>query len=115
MVHYPIKPTKLAYLANVGGLSGHYGFWDLPGSHIYAVGQARANHCHQFNAVVPKFLWGTGLNHQSRDSLFELADTSLGGLHPLGVRFCLLQVADGFSAFLSKVSKDLFPGVVYGH
>ena len=104
MVHYPIKPTELAYLADIGVLSQHNGFRDLAGSHRNDVGRARADHCHQFNAMVPQLLRGTGLNHQLGNSTFELSDTSLSGLHPWGVGLCLFQVANGFSAFLSKVS-----------
>ena len=37
------------------------------------------------------------------------------GLHPRGVRLHLSQVAIGFSAFSSEVSKNLLPGVVYNH
>ena len=44
MVHYSIKPTEVAYSADIGSLSGHNGLWDLPGSHVNAVSRARANH-----------------------------------------------------------------------
>ena len=37
MVHYPSKPTKPAYPADIGGLFGHKGLWNVSGGHIYAV------------------------------------------------------------------------------
>ncbi len=46
MVHYPSKPTKLEYLADIGGLSGHKSLWNVSGGHIYAVSQARADQRH---------------------------------------------------------------------
>ena len=37
MVHYPSKPTKLAYSDDIGGLFGLKGLWDMSGGHIYDV------------------------------------------------------------------------------
>jgi hypothetical protein len=65
MVHYPIKPTKLAYLADIGGLSGHNSLWNLSGGHVNAVSRARAYQRHQYNTMIPEFLGKTGFNHQS--------------------------------------------------
>ena len=104
MVHYPIKPTELAYSADIGGLSGHNSLWNLSGGHENAVSQARADHRHQYDTVIPEFLWGTGFNHQSGYTSLEFPDISFGGLHPLGEGFRLSQVAIGFSAFASEVS-----------
>jgi hypothetical protein len=115
MVHYPIKPTKLANLADIGGLSGHNSLWNLSGCHVYAISCARANHLHQYNTMIPEFLWKTGLDHKSGNPLFEFTDTSFGGLHPRGVGFCLFQVAVIFLAILSEVSQDLLPGIIHNH
>jgi len=61
-------------------------------------------HRHQFNTVVPQLFRGTSFNHQLGNTPFELLNTSLGGLHPWGIWLCLLQMADGFSAFSFKVT-----------
>ena len=115
MVHYPIKPTELAYLADIGGLSSHNGLWNLSGGHVNAVSQARADQRHQYNTVIPEFLGQTGFNHKLGNPPLKFSNAAFGGLHPWGVGLCLLQVAAGFSAFLYEVSLDLFPGIVNNH
>ena len=62
MVHYLIEPTELAYLADIGGLSGHNGLRNLSGGYVNAVSQAMAGQRHQNIKVIPEFVGRTGFN-----------------------------------------------------
>jgi hypothetical protein len=115
MVHYPIKPTELAYLAYINSLTSHNGLWDLSGGHINAVSQTRATQCHQYDTVIPECLWQPGFNHKLGNPTLEFSNASLGGLHPWGEGLCMLQMAVNFSEFPPEVFQDLLQGIVNNH
>ena len=106
VVHHPIVPTKLTYPADVGCITGHNSSGDLPGGHVNTVGRARANHCLQYNTVVPKSLGRTSSDHQSGYTSLKFPDTSSGGLHPRGVGLRPFQVAIGFPTFAFEVTDN---------
>ena len=61
--HYLVIPTKLANVADVGRVTGHDSLWHFAIGHIDVIAGRGAHKCLQLNAVVPKGLGGSGLDH----------------------------------------------------
>jgi hypothetical protein len=61
--HYPVIPAKFTDMANVCLLSGHHSLRGLAIGHIDVIYCARTDECLQFNAVVPKHLRQSSLEH----------------------------------------------------
>jgi hypothetical protein len=76
MVHYPIKPTELAYSADIGGLSGYNSLWDLSGGNVSIIGRARVDQRLRCNLSGSPLVLGAAFNQYN-------------GLHPRGVRLHL--------------------------
>ena len=63
MKHDPVIPANFAEMADIGSVAGHDSFGGLAMGLVDVVDSAQMDVSFQFNAMVPKGLRGSGLEH----------------------------------------------------
>ena len=95
-------------MADISCTAGHNGFRGLTTGLVDVINCARTDVSFQFDAVVPKGLRRSSLEHFSRGSPFELTDAAFSGIHPRGIGLGLSFMAISLSKLAAEVAEGLF-------